>query len=626
MSITPCLFGKWSEDNNSIVRKWKEFEKRRQPNRDLNKQCYTELLRLQKKIQGLPAAAEQLRLEVTVSYNALLFSLSFSKSNETQDNLTHSLVRALEAVGARGACSDPATLWQHVLKALGGTEFVPWIEKLLLIQWTIWLSESHLEGTLHLLQQIHSTNKTSSAGDLLAEIRHLTFSVQEDASLLVAVAAKDLKDLLLICTFISKGVELMKEENYAEALLAFQEASILPSPRAALAHVHTLTGLSFTKLGRPQSALQCYRKALEVDFSCHRALYQSSLVYRQLGNSHAEIEALLLLHSAVLLRSERDSSRPPPPLISLDRLLGSEKMASISQTPSPLLILHTLAHRCVHSDRNSEAAEFYLDLLACLQSDARPCVSTSDDLPFPRIPVVYLEAAFAMLKAQRSWDVLAICDEVIAKTADLVPERLLLEPCDRLGHTTMNLESDPVGDKLDCVLWSGAAYFLQGHAHLQLKDTKEALSSFTRAINQLVKVFVKQEDWTVHTPGEAADHKNKVRTLEVLKGQTLGGRGLCFAERGQLKEALRDFQLSLQSSPGGRNTQMWLVEILWRLDRKEEAAAVWKQTSSSSDSVTLVDLPLYLQAWKEDAMHLDHSSLNKKLEDFTCSCDVKTQT
>ncbi|XP_066510648.1 Fanconi anemia group G protein-like isoform X2 [Hoplias malabaricus] len=577
MSITPCLFGKWSEDNNSIVRKWKEFEKRRQPNRDLNKQCYTELLRLQKKIQGLPAAAEQLRLEVTVSYNALLFSLSFSKSNETQDNLTHSLVRALEAVGARGACSDPATLWQHVLKALGGTEFVPWIEKLLLIQWTIWLSESHLEGTLHLLQQIHSTNKTSSAGDLLAEIRHLTFSVQEDASLLVAVAAKDLKDLLLICTFISKGVELMKEENYAEALLAFQEASILPSPRAALAHVHTLTGLSFTKL-------------------------------------------------AVLLRSERDSSRPPPPLISLDRLLGSEKMASISQTPSPLLILHTLAHRCVHSDRNSEAAEFYLDLLACLQSDARPCVSTSDDLPFPRIPVVYLEAAFAMLKAQRSWDVLAICDEVIAKTADLVPERLLLEPCDRLGHTTMNLESDPVGDKLDCVLWSGAAYFLQGHAHLQLKDTKEALSSFTRAINQLVKVFVKQEDWTVHTPGEAADHKNKVRTLEVLKGQTLGGRGLCFAERGQLKEALRDFQLSLQSSPGGRNTQMWLVEILWRLDRKEEAAAVWKQTSSSSDSVTLVDLPLYLQAWKEDAMHLDHSSLNKKLEDFTCSCDVKTQT
>lgn len=47
----------------------------------------------------------------------------------------------------------------------------------------------------------------------------------------------------------------------------------------------------------PQMALQCYRKALETDPRCVCALYQSILVYRKLGNTQAEIQALRLLHS-----------------------------------------------------------------------------------------------------------------------------------------------------------------------------------------------------------------------------------------------------------------------------------------------------------------------------------------
>lgn len=44
-------------------------------------------------------------------------------------------------------------------------------------------------------------------------------------------------------------------------------------------------------------ALQCYRKALETDSRCVCALYQSILIYRELGNTQAEIQALRLLHS-----------------------------------------------------------------------------------------------------------------------------------------------------------------------------------------------------------------------------------------------------------------------------------------------------------------------------------------
>lgn len=44
-------------------------------------------------------------------------------------------------------------------------------------------------------------------------------------------------------------------------------------------------------------ALHCYKMALETDPLCVCALYQAVLVYRQVGNTQAEIQALVLLHS-----------------------------------------------------------------------------------------------------------------------------------------------------------------------------------------------------------------------------------------------------------------------------------------------------------------------------------------
>lgn len=58
---------------------------------------------------------------------------------------------------------------------------------------------------------------------------------------------------------------------------------------------------------QPHCALHFYRKAVEVDFSCHSALYQSALVFRQLGNPKAEIEALCLLYS-VSVSLHKDAS------------------------------------------------------------------------------------------------------------------------------------------------------------------------------------------------------------------------------------------------------------------------------------------------------------------------------
>lgn len=44
-------------------------------------------------------------------------------------------------------------------------------------------------------------------------------------------------------------------------------------------------------------ALHCYKLALETNPLCVCALYRAALVYGQVGNTQAEIEALGLLHS-----------------------------------------------------------------------------------------------------------------------------------------------------------------------------------------------------------------------------------------------------------------------------------------------------------------------------------------
>uniref|UniRef100_A0A672T0C0 Fanconi anemia group G protein homolog n=1 Tax=Sinocyclocheilus grahami TaxID=75366 RepID=A0A672T0C0_SINGR len=552
MSFVPCLVDTWSEENNSIILTWKQNERGLEPNQNVLKRCCSESRKLLQKIQGIPAATERLELEMTVSYNTFLFSLSFSNASEIEESLTHSLLRALEAAGSQVICSDPVQLWEAVLQTLGSSVYVPYVHKLLLIQWMLWLMQCQLERVLTLLMQTDHKRERSAPVNLQRETRNLALSMKEDSSLMVAMTAKDLKDLLHICTVICHGVEQMKMEKYSEALDIFQEAKGLPSPRSLLAQIHTLTGQSFAKLGQPHCALHFYRKAVEVDCACHSALYQSALVFRQLGNPKAEMEALHLLYSAVQLRSDKSSSSAS--VVSLATLLGGEQMTFISRVPSPSLILHTLAHTCVFNGSISDGVEYYLDLLASLQSDGKDLIHTGEGASFPRIPVVYLEAGFALLKAKRYSDALVVCEEVITSTLDFIPERLLLDADEKQNVA----DSDVVLENVDFVLWAGAAHLLQAQAHWKLKDTKEAITNFTRAINNLVKVFIKQKDWKQKHLGNTEAMVERMVTLEAAKGQALAGRGLCFLERGELKEALRDLHLSFQMTPGCKN----MVDLL----------------------------------------------------------------
>ncbi|XP_041956415.1 Fanconi anemia group G protein isoform X2 [Alosa sapidissima] len=456
---------------------------------------------------------------------------------------------------------------------------------------------------------------TVPSQDLRAVIQKLRLSDKENSNILVAITAREFKDLLQICTVLVEGLESLKQENYSAALVAFLEAMSLPAPRALLAQVHTLTGFAFAKLNQPQSALQSYRKALEVDFGCHSALYQSALVYRQLKNTQAEIEALRLLHLALVQHAEEPMDNNEVMVISPDVLLSSTCMDSVLAVPATQLILHCLAYTCVLHDRISEAVELYLDLMSSLQSDitqpARHNVLTEGDVSFLRVAVVYLEAAFTLLRAKRMWDAITVCEDVITKTMNLIPEKLLFDLSEEHLLFSMEGRSKSVKhERLENVLWAAAAHYLQGLAYCKMKDTKESVSSFTRSLNWLAKVSLKST-----VVGNHGDWEVKMKTLQRLRGLALAGRGVSFMERGQLKEALRDLKLSLQSITDLQMIKFGLVEVYRRLGRQEEAIACWREPHISAEAFSSGNLPLYLQTFPDISLCFDISDLNKMMED-----------
>ncbi|XP_076126527.1 Fanconi anemia group G protein isoform X1 [Alosa pseudoharengus] len=650
-----CLLDKWTQQNNFFVKEWKLSDRRIGGNQQqgTKEKCHMGTVKLLQMMQGVPADIELIQLELTVAYNTLVFSFNLSTLSDVQDNLTNTLLRAHEAVGCQTFTRDPVMLWHATLKSFSDMAHLSCLHNLLCVQWALLLASCQMKSIHQMLRDVTQEEVTVPSQDLRAVIQKLRLSDKENSNILVAITAREFKDLLQICTVLVEGLESLKQENYSAALVAFLEAMSLPAPRALLAQVHTLTGFAFAKLNQPQSALQSYRKALEVDFGCHSALYQSALVYRQLKNTQAEIEALRLLHSALVQHAEEPMDNTGVMVISPDVLLSSTCMDSVLAVPATQLILHCLAYTCVLHDRISEAVELYLDLMSSLQSDiTQPArhnvnkmqsiknemlcaeeltyqiikfqmanvtrntyihipVLTEGDVSFLRVAVVYLEAAFTLLRAKRMWDAITVCEDVITKTMNLIPEKLLFDLSEE--HLLFSIEGPSKSvkhERLENVLWAAAAHYLQGLAYCKMKDTKESVSSFTRSLNWLAKVSLKST-----VVGNHRDWEVKMKTLQRLRGLALAGRGVSFMERGQLKEALRDLKLSLQSITDLQMIKFGLVEVYRRLGRQEEAIACWRESHISAEAFSSGNLPLYLQTFPDISLCFDISDLNKMMED-----------
>ncbi|KAM3867541.1 Fanconi anemia group G protein [Diretmus argenteus] len=591
--------------------------------------------RLSKQVEGVPAVVEQAQLELTVLYNACVFSVTHTQFSEAELLLTQAVARvgwiaqllatffpnplafpaALDMTGNDPVASDPAVFWRAVLKSTGNSALHSCILRLLCLQWAIWLSTCRLKTIQDVQEELSSLSETLGAG--VGDERRSVEVGKSPEIPLVVLDPRNLQELLQICTVIAQGAKRLSEGRSSEALSDLQRAFSLPAPRALLANTHLLSGFCLAHMGRPQMALQCYRVALETDSHCVCALYQSILIFRQLGNSQAEIQALRLLHSTLMLPPATESVLVGSHLLSPSLLLCSQSLSSLLSVPSSLSVLHSLALKCVLQGRVSEGVEHYLDLLAALHSEDQHRVH-AETSPLPRLPELYLEAGAALLMARRPADCMVLCDEVINLTLELLPEKLILEEPEEKHEPVPVCPEGSDQDRMGMLLWAGAAHLLQGHCQADLKDWKQAVTHYTRCINLLLKVCVKKKGLQPHVPcvDMAGREGSDLRTLQRLKGLSLAGRGISFTHRDQHREALRDLQLSLQASPECVSAGLWHGEVLWRMERRQEAAACWVKTWSFSTESSVVSLPLYLQE-PQSGPSLDSTVLRHRIQELT---------
>ncbi|XP_053859605.1 Fanconi anemia group G protein isoform X2 [Vidua macroura] len=576
----------WVAHSQALVGRW-TTARCGSEERQARRQLRDEFRELLLNIRGLPAALPALPLELTVLYNSLLFTVGASDSviKGEAEGIRQGLLRVLESCGACGEDLGMEELWEKVLQEDPGRAHCS-------------------EGQNEILSMIKAWQVPP-----------------EEASLPLVQSAKDLKEILCTAAAFLQGLQELEAGNFPAALSLLQEAARGFCSKNILAQIYTCLGCCAQQMGKPQTALQHLKRALQVDFQCLPALSHVAAVYRELGETDVELQALTLLYEALRKNPPAAAASSSPYLLMRTELLVyTPVLTSLLRHRHPSEVKYLLAQRCLQDGRVADAVEHYLDFLSLLQEQQVPLDGSS---ALPRIPEVFLEAASALEQAGRHQDAITVCKEVISRTTDLIPRVLRVE--ERLEQTESSLPGAELADgllsqkkeSLCCLAWRAAGYLQQGWAWAKLGESKEAVTQFTRCLSDLLRV-------QLHGSGvkRTENLQPEVEVVQKIRLLSLIGRGTQFLELGRNKEALLDFQHSLQISPGDPAAASYLVQALWKLNRKQEAAAQWQKFSQSSPGENGQQpgqgrpLPLYLASCLEQVVFPHSEPLARSIQDF----------
>ncbi|NWV44391.1 FANCG protein, partial [Grantiella picta] len=579
---------------------------------------------------GLPAALPTLPLELTVLYNSLLFTAGASDSaiKGEAEGIRQGLLRVLEACGASGQDLGTETLWQKVLQEVTVEELQAPLHHLGALQAAWWLAAGRLESVAGLFQLLSTAEDPERAhcsggqNKLLSLIKAWQIPA-EKASLPLVQSAKDLKEILCTAAAFLQGLQELEAGNFPTALSLLQEAAGGFCSKKILAQIYTCLGCCAQRMGKPQTALQHLKRALLVDFQCLPALSHAAALYHELGETSAELQALILLYEALGKNLPAAASSSPYFLMQTELLVHTPILTSLLHHHHPSEVKYLLAQRCLQDGRVADAVEHYLDFLSLLQEGLQQQVPLHGSSALPRIPEVFLEAASALEQAGRHHDAITMCDEVISRTTDLIPrvlrveERLKQPDCSSPGAELAGGLLSQKKESLCCLAWRAAGYLHQGWAWAKLGESKEAVTQFSRCLSDLLRV-------QLHGSGvEPTENlQPEVEVLQKIRLLSLIGRGTQFLELRRHKEALLDFQHSLQISPGDPAASSYLVQALWELNRKQEAAAQWQKLSQISPVEDRRQqgqgrpLPLYLVSCLEQVMFPHSETLARSIQDY----------
>ncbi|NXC19323.1 FANCG protein, partial [Corythaeola cristata] len=453
----------------------------------------------------------------------------------------------------------------------------------------------------------------------------------EDASLPLIQSAEDLKEILCTAAAFLQGLQELEAGNFPTALSLLQKAAGGFCSKRVLAQIYTCLGCCAQRMGKPQTALQHLKRALQVDFQCLPALSHVAAVYHELGETDAELQALTLLYKALGKNPPAGTSSSPYFLIRTELLVHTPILASLLRHHHLSEVKYLLAQRCLQDGRVADAVEHYLDFLALLQEGLQQQVPLDAGSALPRIPEVFLEVASALEQAGRHQDAITVCEEVISRTTDLIPrmlrveERLEQPECLSPGTGLADGLLSQKKESLCCLAWRAAGYLHQGWAWATLGESKEAITQFSREC---------LEDAVTRSMCFSMPESllPEVEVLQKIRLLSLIGRGAQFLEQGRHKEALLDFQHGLQISPDDLAGASYLVQALWKLNRKQEAAAHWQKFSQSPPGEDGQQkgqgrpIPLYLVSCLKQAMFPHSESLARSIQDYlrTTSRDISS--
>ncbi|XP_059956736.1 Fanconi anemia group G protein isoform X2 [Mesoplodon densirostris] len=425
--------------------------------------------------------------------------------------------------------------------------------------------------------------KSRASEDLLLLLKTWRPPAEDSDAPLTLQDAQDLRGVLLTAFAYRQGLQELITGNLPRALSSLHEAASGLCPRPVLVQVYTALGTCLRKMGSPQRALLYLVAALKGESTCGPPLLEASRLYRQLENTAAEIECLELLVEAL---SVAHIPEAPQLLIEVELLLPRPDPASPLHCGTQSQAKYLLASRCLQTGRAENAAEHYLDLLALLLDGSEPKFSPPPRPPGPCVPEVFLEAAAALIQAGRAQDALTVCEELLSRMSSLLPKRPRLWEDGRRG--TKELPR--------CSPWVSATYLLQGHARVQLGPQKEAISEFSRCLELLFQATPKDKEQGPASSCEQGCTSDVA--LQQLRAAALISRGLEWVASGQDTKALQDFLLSVQVCPGNQDASFHLLQTLRRLDRRDEATALWRRLEAQTEMPqenAAWSLPLYLE-------------------------------
>ncbi|NWI69343.1 FANCG protein, partial [Todus mexicanus] len=574
---------------------------------------------------GLPAVLPALPLELTVLYNSLLFTAGSSDSaiEGEADGIHQGLLRVLEACGACGQDLSTEELWQKVLQEVTSQELQAPLHHLGALQAAWWLAAGRLRSTAGLLRLLSRAEDSGRAHCSEGEYELLSLLKAwrvpaEGASLPLVQSAEDLKEILCTAAAFLQGLQELEAGNFPTACSLLQEAAGGFCSKRVLAQIYTCLGCCALRMGKPQTALQHLRRALQVDFQCLPALSHAAAVYHELGETDAELQALALLYEALERNPPAAASSSPYFLIRTELLVHAPILSSLLRRRHPSEVKYLLAQRCLQGGRVADAVEHYLDFLSLLQEGLQQQVALDGSSALPRIPEVFLEAASALEQSGRLQDAITVCEEVISRTTDLIPRMLQVEErLEQPERPSLGAGLSQKKESLCCLAWRAAGYLHQGWAWAKLGESKESITQFSRCLGDLLRV-------RLCGPGVEPTENllPEVEVLQKIRLLALIGRGTQFLELGKHKEALLDFQHGLQISPGDPAAASYLVQALWKLNRKQEAATQWQKLSQSPPGEDgrqeghSRPCPLYLLSCQKQAMFPHGESLARSIQGY----------